>query len=115
MSKKSTSKKSMVNKGITSDLMRVDAMKDSDIDFTENPPTSSDFWQSAKVMSKGKPVVRETVGPSATVPISELEKHVWQVLEQSRQVTKKIIIREREGELVSQDLLNSVLRTCRKY
>ena len=111
MRKKSTSKQSMANKEIASDLLRVDSMKESDIDFTDNPPTSSDFWRNAQLMSKGKPLARES---SPEVPASELEKEVWKALEESRRITKKIVIREREGELVSQDLLNAQLRTCRK-
>jgi hypothetical protein len=101
----------MANKEIASDLLRVDSMKESDIDFTDNPPTSNDFWRNAQVMHKGKPIARDS---SHLTPASELEKEVWKVLEESRHVTKKIISREREGELVSQDLLNAQLRTCRK-
>ena len=101
----------MANKEIASDLLRVDATKESDIDFTDNPPTSSDFWRNAQVMSKGTPLPREA---SPAVPVSDLEKEVWKALDESRHVTKRIINREREGELVSQDLLNAQLRTCRK-
>jgi hypothetical protein len=101
----------MASKGIASDLLKVDATKESDIDFTDNPPTFNDFWRDAKVLHKRQPVIGES---SLAAPVSELEKEVWRVLEQSRNITKKIISREREGELVSQDLLNAQLRTCPK-
>ena len=37
-------------KSIKSDLKRIDAMTDADIDYSDIPPTDEAFWADAKVM-----------------------------------------------------------------
>ena len=53
MNKKPTSKKS------ETDWARIDAMSDDDIDYSDIPRTTPDFWANAIVRKGLKPVIRK--------------------------------------------------------
>lgn len=113
MSRKSISKKSGTKTSIKSDLARVDAMKDSDIDLSDIPATTEQFWKNAKVLHGHRSDPSSAASSQQPHPLSDVESRVWTILEQANVATKSIIDREREGELVGEDVLHSRLRTCR--
>lgn len=46
---------SVKKESIKSDLKRIDRMQDTDIDYSDIPPTTKEFWKKAKVvMPSGK-------------------------------------------------------------
>jgi hypothetical protein len=132
VSKKSTSKESEARKLIKSDLARIDAMTDEDIDYSDIPPTTGDFWKNARVLTgasrraadlanTAEVPARSSIGQTGDessstaidVPRSESERRVWAILEKAKASTISIVNSEKEGELVSEDLLTSRIRTCR--
>jgi len=117
---------------VKSDLGRIDAMREEDIDYSDIPATTDRFWKDAKVVSgsvRDQSIVAgvepeqarssheksasESTTAAGNVPRSAAESRVWTILEESKVSTMSIVEREREGELVSEDLLNSRIRTCR--
>ena len=100
---------------IASDLARVDKLRDQDIDFSENPPTTRAFWARGQLRSGGRPVSVINKAAAAESRLQgDLDRQVAAALAEARKSTKTIIERERQGELVSRELLNSVLSSCHK-
>lgn len=112
MSEKPTSKKpSASNPPIKSDLARLDAMSDNEIDYSDIPATPQGSWAGAHLLRAGEPIAtRSSALPDPNAPLSAIEARVWKVLEKSKQNTKSIVKQEREAELIAGHILSYRLR-----